>query len=126
MLSLVPTKKTSQLDQMRKIVLSYPPLQERIAGDQEKTDQCIKNLDEIAATYNPSVMDKFLHVLNNTVDRMYEAINLTFAPEVEDFKSYVDQNCVVLVPNHQSHADYIALNYAIIKSLVFRYISLVG
>ena len=119
MLSLVPTKKSSQLDQMRKIVLSYPPLQERIAGDQAKTDQCIKNLDEIAATYNPSVMDKFLHVLNNTVDRMYEAINLTFAPEVEDFKSYVDQNCVVLVPNHQSHADYIALNYAIIKKFGF-------
>ena len=30
-----------------------------------------------------------------------------------------DQNCVVLVPNHQSHADYIALNYAIIKKFGF-------
>ena len=64
-------------------------------------------------------MDKFLNVLNNTVDRMYEGINLTFAPEVENFKQVVDDNCVVLVPNHQSHADYIALNYAIIKTFGF-------
>ena len=67
-------KKKSTKEQMRKIVLSYPPLQERIAGDQEKQIN-VKNLDEIAATYNPSIMDKFLGVLNNTVDRMYEAIN---------------------------------------------------
>jgi len=119
MMSLVPTKKNTQIELMRKVVLSYPPLQERIAGDKEKTDQCLKNVEEIAATYNKSVMDKFQHVLNNTVDRMYEAINLTFTPEVGDFKKYVDENCVILVPNHQSHADYIALNYAIIKSFGF-------
>jgi len=119
MMSLVPFKKNGQLENMRRIVLSYPPLQERIAGSQEKTEQCIRNLDEIAATYNESVMDKFLHVLNNTVNRMYEGINLTFSPKVKNFRDYVDNNCVVLVPNHQSHADYIALNYAIIKEFGF-------
>ena len=59
MMSLVPTKKNTQIELMRKVVLSYPPLQERIAGDKEKTDQCLKNVEEIAATYNKSVMDKF-------------------------------------------------------------------
>ena len=119
MMSLVPTKKNAQVEVMRKIVLSYPPLQERISGDHAKTDQCLKNLEEIAATYNKKVMDKFLHVLNNTVDRLYDGINLTFSPEVIDFQKYVDENCVILVPNHQSHADYIALNYAIVKSFGF-------
>ena len=86
MMSLVPTKKNAQVEVMRKIVLSYPPLQERISGDHAKTDQCLKNLEEIAATYNKKVMDKFLHVLNNTVDRLYDGINLTFSPEVIDFQ----------------------------------------
>ena len=122
LMSLVPSKpakKSHTKEQMRRIVLSYPPLQERLAGDQEKTGQALKNLDEIAATYNPSIMDKFLGVLNNTVDRMYEGINLSFSSDDFDFPEYVSKNCVVLVPNHQSHADYIALNYAIIKKFGF-------
>ena len=45
---------------------------------------------------------------------LYEGINLEINPPYS-YPDLIKENNVILVPNHQSHADYIALNYILFK-----------
>lgn len=98
----------------QKIVFSYSKLNERIKNKKSEEEKAKKILREISDLASVSALRKFEHVLDMALPKLYDGINFVPAPGM-DFKKLIDENCVVLVPNHQSHADYIALNYSIFR-----------
>ena len=102
------------LTKRQRIVLSYPPLAELIKEDQKLRQQCIKNVNEIASTFEKKVIRTVEKTLDVTLLNLYEGINLEINPPYS-YPDLIRENNVILVPNHQSHADYIALNYILFK-----------
>jgi glycerol-3-phosphate O-acyltransferase len=99
------------------IVLSYPKLKSRLqksSNTQVETEKAIKYFNEMRADYSKTVMTGFRRFLDPLVGKFYDSVNLSPAEGI-DFKTYVEENSVVLVPNHQSHADYILMNYSVFK-----------
>lgn len=105
------------LTKMQKIVLSYPKLKERIekrdSPDKERV-KALANLDEIKAEFSPTTIKTFTKFLDASLPKLYDDIN--FDDSTTDIKELMKDKCVVLVPNHQSHADYLAINYVFIKN----------
>jgi glycerol-3-phosphate O-acyltransferase len=105
------------LTKMEKIVLSYPKLKERIENrensDKERA-KALKNLEEIRAEFSPATIKTFLKFLDTTLPKLYDDIN--YDDSMVDIKELMKEKCVVLVPNHQSHADYLAINYVFYKN----------
>ena len=93
-------------------MLSYPDLQEYIGDNNLKRADCFKNLEEIRADYSPVFLKKVKDFLNVPFSRMYDGINLELPDELDLVRLSAENN-IILVPNHQSHLDYIALNYAL-------------
>jgi glycerol-3-phosphate O-acyltransferase len=105
------------LTKMQKIVLSYPKLKDRVESreDSDKERQkALSNLDEIRADFSPTTMKTFLRFLDTTLPKLYDDIN--FDDSVVNLRELMKNNCVVLVPNHQSHADYLVMNYMFYKT----------
>ncbi|MBT6325937.1 MAG: hypothetical protein HOJ35_08205 [Bdellovibrionales bacterium] len=104
------------LTEMEQVVLSYPKIKKRLEdqGKDKNTSKVLKNLKEIAATYSNSTITNITKFLDISLTKMYDGININFDKNV-NLKKLVAENHVILVPNHQSHADYIALNYKIFK-----------
>lgn len=106
--------------QLENIVLSYPKLKDRIdTRDKPKLERekAIKILDEIKADFSVTYIRGFERLLDNTIPKLYDGIH--FNDGGIDFKKLVKESCVVLVPNHQSHADYVAINYMFYKTYRF-------
>lgn len=102
----------AKLGKRKELILSYPKLAQRLKdkpGDKEKIS---KLLEEISDDVSIPTLTWFRRFLDFTLPKLYDNINFTPAKEIE-FKRLTDENCVVLVPNHQSHADYIAISYCI-------------
>ena len=109
-------KKESKLD----IVLGYPKLESRLADtkDKEKLLASIKsNLKEISDDFTEKYINNLKRFLDSALPKLYDG--LEFDEGSNDFKSLVKDNSVVLVPNHQSHADYLAVNYLVYKNFKF-------
>lgn len=106
---------------LEKIVFSYPKIQERLTqkGESSKDsskdikEKVLKNLAEIKADFSQATIKTFEKMLDATMAKLYDGINLDHGGC--DFKQLVKDNSVVLVPNHQSHADYVAINYKVFK-----------
>jgi glycerol-3-phosphate O-acyltransferase len=105
-------------DELKEIVLSYPKLKVRIDEKRITKEKIFKILTEIAATYSTKVMQYFSKGLDISLERLYDGINFNYPADM-DFKSLCEENNVVLVPNHQSHADYLAINYMVFKHFGF-------
>jgi glycerol-3-phosphate O-acyltransferase len=103
---------------MESIVLSYPRLKNRLKGREKETAKAIDMLYEIAADFSPAAITPFNKILDFLVARLYDGINVEFEDDFK-FEEVVKNNCVVVVPNHQSHADYVALNYIVYKKFKF-------
>lgn len=105
------------LTKMQKIVLSYPKLQERIEGREnpkKEKEKALKNLEEIRSEFSTTTIKSFLKFLDATLPKLYDDIN--FNSMNSNIVDLMKDNCVVLVPNHQSHADYLAINYIFYKN----------
>jgi glycerol-3-phosphate O-acyltransferase len=99
------------------IVLSYPRLAERIASrenSKNERERALKIIDEIKADFSEATIKTFEKFLDASLPKLYDGLH--FDDRGLDFKKLVDENCVVLVPNHQSHADYLAINYMFFKT----------
>ena len=105
-------------DELKEIVLSYPKLKVRIDEKRITEEKIFKILKEIAATYSTKVMEYFEKALDVSLERLYDGINFNY-PAGMDFKDLCEKHNVVLVPNHQSHADYLAINYMVFKHFNF-------
>jgi glycerol-3-phosphate O-acyltransferase len=99
--------------EMEDIVLAYPKLRDRINGKQEDREKAIKNLKEIRAELSIPFLKTFEKFLDATLSQLYDGIN--FDDNGYDLKEMAKHNNLVLVPNHQSHADYVAINYVYFK-----------
>jgi len=102
------------LSEQEKKVLSYPRLADRLKENPVDKARAMKNLKDIAATYSKKTLDGFGRFLDPVIGHLYDGVNFSL-PEGMDFKKLVKENHVILVPNHQSHADYLALNYIMHK-----------
>lgn len=101
---------------METIVLSYPKLRDKIesrANPEKEKSKALKNLREIAADFSPNYIKMMEKVLDTSLPKLYDGVNLDF--EDDSIRSMIKNDCVVLVPNHQSHVDYLAINYKFFK-----------
>ncbi|OFZ21189.1 MAG: hypothetical protein A2202_07165 [Bdellovibrionales bacterium RIFOXYA1_FULL_36_14] len=106
------------MKEIYEIVLSYPKLKDRVRGKIEEQEKVIKIVDEIKAQFSEKVARLLVHFIDTTFIHLYEGINIDTVVDY-DLEKLVSNNHVVLVPNHQSHADYVALNYIIYKKFKF-------
>ncbi len=107
--------KLKEIDQAKRFVLSYPKMEELIdghLGDKKKVDKII---EELHGEINPGILGFLAGLIGHTFARLYDRLNLEL-PEGMDLKKTVEENNVILVPNHQSHADYLAISYLILKN----------
>jgi len=107
-------KHTSNPHKMKKIVFGYPKLQELIKKDPSAKKQAEKCLLEIAAVYRPSTIKFIEKVLDLALGNLYDGLNFDVAEGV-DLNKLCKENHVVFVPNHQSHADYLAMSWVFVK-----------
>nr|BDT28782.1 1-acyl-sn-glycerol-3-phosphate acyltransferase [Bacteriovorax sp. HI3] len=99
--------------EMEEIVLNYPKLKDRIANKEEEREKAIKNLKEIRAELSLPFLKTFEKFLDASLSQLYDGIN--FNDNGNNLKELSLKNNIVLVPNHQSHADYVAINYIYFK-----------
>lgn len=104
--------------ELEEIVFSYPKLTERVKDRKEAQDTVLKNLYEIRANFSPAAMKPVEKLMDFVVKKLYTGITFSTTDKL-DFKKLVAENNVVLVPNHQSHADYVAINYKVYKTFKF-------
>lgn len=102
---------------MDEVVLSYHKIAARLKDGKITKEKVLKNLDEIRAEFSDKYIRTFEKFLDTTLPKLYDGIN--FNENHVDFKKLVAENQVVLVPNHQSHADYLAINYMVFKNYRF-------
>lgn len=99
--------------EMEEIVLSYPKLRDRIGSKEEEKEKALKNLKEIRAELSIPFLKAFEKFLDASLSQLYDGIN--FNDNGHNLKELSKSNNLVLVPNHQSHADYVAINYVYFK-----------
>lgn len=94
------------------LVLSYPKLAERLQerpGDRAKVEKIVH---EIHGDFSPTVVKSAAALVDATFMRLYDGVNLQIPPGMS-LEKLRENHHIVLVPNHQSHADYVALTYVI-------------
>jgi glycerol-3-phosphate O-acyltransferase len=99
--------------EMEDIVLSYPKLSSRIEGKAEDKAKALKNLKEIRAELSLPFLKTFEKFLDVSLSKLYDGIH--FNDNGHNLKELSKKNNLVLVPNHQSHADYMVINYVHFK-----------
>lgn len=102
------------MSDMRDTILSYPKIAQRLESRPADRSKVLRNLEEIRADYSKTYVKSFEKFLDATLPQLYDGIN--FNQNGVDFSQMVKERCVVLVPNHQSHADYVAINYMTFKN----------
>ena len=100
--------------EMEKIVLSYPKLKDRIGKKDDEREKVLKNLKEIRAELSLPFLKGFEKFLDASLSQLYDGIN--FNDNGLNLKELSVKNNIVLVPNHQSHADYLVMNYVYFKN----------
>ncbi len=96
------------------VVLTYPKLAERLREKPEDAPKIKKLFKEIHGEFSPALVKTAAAFIDATFLKLYDGVNIEL-PEGMDFHQLKKDNHIVLVPNHQSHADYIALQYSMYK-----------
>ncbi len=96
------------------LVLNYPKLKERLQQKPEDAAKIKKLFKEIHGEFSPAMVRSAIKLIDTTFLRLYDGVNLEVPPDM-DFHALKEKYHVILVPNHQSHADYIALSYSMFK-----------
>lgn len=101
------------MGELAEIVLSYPKLADRIQNDRQLRNKALKNLSEIKADYSKSYVLAFEKILDAALPQLYEGIHLN--QNNLPIAEWIGKKSVIFVPNHQSHADYLAMGYIFYK-----------
>lgn len=96
-------------------VLSYPKLTERLATRPEDLEKVKKLFKEIHGEFSPTVVNSAVKLIDATFLKLYDGVNLEVFPGT-NFHDLKEKYHIILVPNHQSHADYVALTYSMYKN----------
>ncbi|MBY0518006.1 MAG: 1-acyl-sn-glycerol-3-phosphate acyltransferase [Bacteriovoracaceae bacterium] len=97
------------------IVSSYPKLAARLVERPQDRARMEKLVAEIQGDFSPAVVKTLSTFIESTFLKLYDGINLDL-PNGTDLAKLQETHHVVLVPNHQSHADYVALTYVLWKN----------
>jgi len=97
------------------IVLKYPKLQQRLQEKPEERAKIKKLFKEIHGEFSPTVVASAVKLIDATFLRLYDGVNLEVFPGT-NFHELKEKYHIILVPNHQSHADYVALSYSMFKN----------
>jgi glycerol-3-phosphate O-acyltransferase len=103
-----------ELKKITESVLGYPKLAARLVehpADVKRAQKIVKEIRSRTSLTFMAVVEKFLE---STFLRLYNGIFLETVPGL-DIEALNKNNNIVLVPNHQSHADYIAITYIFYK-----------
>lgn len=96
------------------VLLKYPKLSQRLSEKPEDAKRIKKLFKEINGEFSQTVVKSTVKIVDSTFARLYDGVNLE-VPDDMDLKTLKEKFHVILVPNHQSHADYVALTYSIFK-----------
>lgn len=96
------------------VVLSYEKVRNHLAQCPNDKSKILKMIDEISGNYKTSVVGATASFLDKTFLKLYDGVNLKL-PEGFNIREMQKKYHIILVPNHQSHADYIALQYILYK-----------
>lgn len=96
------------------VVLSYEKVRNHLAHCPNDKNKILKMIDEISGNYKTSVVGATASFLDKTFLKLYDGVNLKL-PEGFNIREMQKKYHIILVPNHQSHADYIALQYILYK-----------
>jgi glycerol-3-phosphate O-acyltransferase len=96
------------------LVLQYPKLKERLEAKPEDAAKVKKLFKEIHGEFSPTLVRTAVTFVDATFSKLYDGVNIEL-PSGMDFHQMQNEGHIVLVPNHQSHADYVALQYSMFK-----------
>lgn len=102
-------------DEVLNVVLSNPKLAERLASRPDDLPKVKKLFKEIHGEFSPAVVNSAVKIIDATFLKLYDGVNLEVFPGT-NFHDLKEKYHIVLVPNHQSHADYVALTYSMFKN----------
>lgn len=97
------------------IVASYPKLAERLLSHPQEWDKMRKMVEEIHGDFSPALVKTLSSIIEATFMKLYDGVRLDL-PEDLNLDKLRETHHIVLVPNHQSHADYVALTYVLWKN----------
>lgn len=106
---------SGQLEKTFQEFLLYPKLSARLNEKPEERERVRKLFQEIHGEFSPTLVKSAMKFLEATFLKLYDGVNLEI-PRGMDFRDLKEKYHLILVPNHQSHADYIALTYCIYKN----------
>jgi len=92
------------------LVTSYPKISQHLTSNPEDIGKILENIDEIKGTFKRNLASWSVKIIDKTLLRLYDKISFEY-PTTFHLPSLEKNNHIILVPNHQSHADYVALNY---------------
>lgn len=107
--------KVVYMDELKKNVLSYNKISGSIKYSEAEIKQAAKNLHEMHAKINLRLVNRITYPLGKVFNKIYKDFDIKVDESIDNLKSFIDTNNVVFVPNHQSHADYLVLNYILYK-----------
>lgn len=96
------------------IILSYDKVREHLIHSPQDKKKILKNLNEIKGDYSEAAVSALESFLDKTFVKLYDGVNLV-VPSDFHLAECLKEYHVILCPNHQSHADYIAIQYALYK-----------
>ncbi|MCB9091673.1 MAG: 1-acyl-sn-glycerol-3-phosphate acyltransferase [Halobacteriovoraceae bacterium] len=94
---------------------TYPKVIECLEQRAEDKKHFQKVFEEIHGEFNEGLIDRSIKFIDKTFLKLYDGINLE-TPYGFDLDELSKDNHVILVPNHQSHADYVAITYIFYKT----------
>ncbi len=103
-----------ELRKAKKAVLSYPKLLHFLDNNQEDKVLVEEFVAEMHGEYKRAWVKLSEKFIDFTFRHLYTDVRMD-VPEGMDLRKLCEDNSVVLVPNHQSHADYVALTYLLKK-----------
>ncbi len=95
-------------------VFEYPLLQEYLEQSGVNPKDVYKIVNEIHGSFNDTMVGYGVKILEHSFAKLYDSVNLSTFPGLDLYQLRKKYH-IVLVPNHQSHADYIALNYLLFR-----------
>lgn len=96
------------------VLVKYPKLAQRLKDKPADAAKIKKLFKEINGEFSPTVVKSSVKFIDSTFARLYDGVNLE-VPSDMNFDELQKKYHLILVPNHQSHADYVALTYSIYK-----------
>jgi glycerol-3-phosphate O-acyltransferase len=97
------------------LVSRYPKLSQHLEAHPQDWDRMRKLVEEIHGDFSPQLVKTLTGIIEATFLKLYNGVELDI-PESMNLPRLRETHHIVLVPNHQSHADYVALTYILFKN----------